>query len=47
MTDHPRFEPVKGPPDTAHRHYGGAGLVDLVPVDRGDGNCARPRLCAD
>ena len=30
MTDHPRYEPVKGPPDTAHRHYGGAGLVDLV-----------------
>jgi hypothetical protein len=30
MTDHPRFEPVKGPPDSAHRHYGGAGLVDLV-----------------
>ena len=30
MTDHPRYEPVKGPPDTAHRHYGGARLVDLV-----------------
>jgi hypothetical protein len=30
MTDHPRYEPVKGPPDTAHGHYGGAGLVDLV-----------------
>jgi hypothetical protein len=30
MTDHPRYEPVKGPPDTAHRHYGGGGLVDLV-----------------
>ena len=30
MTDHPRYETVKGPPDTAHRHYGGAGLVDLV-----------------
>jgi hypothetical protein len=30
MTDHPRYEPVKGPPDTAHRQYGGAGLVDLV-----------------
>jgi hypothetical protein len=30
MTDHPRYEPVKGPPETAHRHYGGAGLVDLV-----------------
>lgn len=30
MTDHPRYEPVKGPPDTAHRHYGGARLVDLA-----------------
>ena len=30
MTDHPRYEPVKGPPDIAHRCYGGAGLVDLV-----------------
>jgi hypothetical protein len=30
MTDYPRYEPVKGPPDTAHRHYGGARLVDLV-----------------
>jgi hypothetical protein len=30
MTDHPRYEPVKGPPDTAHRHYAGARLVDLV-----------------
>lgn len=30
MTDHPRYEQVKGPPDTAHRHYGGAGLVELV-----------------
>jgi hypothetical protein len=30
MTDHPRYEPVKGPPDTAHRHCDGAGLVDLV-----------------
>lgn len=30
MTDHPRYEPVKGPPDTAHQHYGGARLVDLV-----------------
>jgi hypothetical protein len=30
MTDHPRYEPVKSPPDTAHRHYGGAKLVDLV-----------------
>ncbi|HEX6000049.1 MAG TPA: hypothetical protein VFZ16_11760 [Hyphomicrobiaceae bacterium] len=30
MADHPRYEPAKGPPDTAHRHYGGAGLVELV-----------------
>ncbi|HKB39065.1 MAG TPA: hypothetical protein VKD72_21680 [Gemmataceae bacterium] len=30
MTDYPRYEAVKGPPETAHRHYGGAGLVDLV-----------------
>jgi hypothetical protein len=30
MTDHPRYEPVKGPPDTARRHYGGAGLVDRL-----------------
>jgi hypothetical protein len=30
MTDHPRYEAVKGPPDTAHRHYGGGALVDLV-----------------
>jgi len=30
MTDHPRFEPVKGPPETAHRRYEGARLVDLV-----------------
>ena len=30
MTDHPRFEPVKGPPDTAYRHYGGGELVDVV-----------------
>jgi hypothetical protein len=30
VTDHPRFDLVKGPPDTAYRHYGGAGLVDPV-----------------
>src|SRR5262245_27008778 len=30
MTDYPRYEAVKGPPETAHRHYGGAGLVDLA-----------------
>jgi hypothetical protein len=30
MTDHPRYETVKGPPDTAHRHYAGARLVDLA-----------------
>jgi hypothetical protein len=30
MTDYPRYEPVKGSPDTADRHYGGARLVDLV-----------------
>ena len=30
MTGHPRFELVKGSPDTAYRHYDGAGLVDFV-----------------
>jgi hypothetical protein len=30
MTDHPRYEPVKGPPAVAHRHYGGAGFFKLV-----------------
>src|SRR5512145_157483 len=30
MTDHPRYEPVTGPPDTAHRHYHGGRLVGLV-----------------
>jgi hypothetical protein len=40
MTDHPRYETVKGPPDTAHRHSGYAGLGDLVlrPVDRRRGS---------
>jgi hypothetical protein len=28
--DHPRFEPVKGGPDDAHRHYHGGRLVNLV-----------------
>jgi len=30
MTDYPRFEAIKGPPDTAHQHYNGGRLVDLV-----------------
>src|SRR5262245_46090926 len=30
MNDHPRYQPVKGPPDIAHRYYSGAGLVDVV-----------------
>lgn len=40
--DHPRFEPVKGTPEDAHRHYNGGRLVSLVlsladRYDRGDG----------
>lgn len=40
MSDHPRYEAVKGPPDTAYRQYGGAGLVELVfwLADRWRGN---------
>jgi hypothetical protein len=30
MTDQPRFEPAKGPPEEAHRHYNGACLVELL-----------------
>ena len=30
MTDHPRFEPVRGEPDKAHLNYNGGGLVDCV-----------------
>jgi hypothetical protein len=30
MSDWPRFEQVKGPPDTAHEHYFGGRLVGLV-----------------
>ena len=30
MTDHPRFEPVKGEPDVAHQAYYGGALVSLV-----------------
>jgi hypothetical protein len=30
MTDNPRYEPVMGPPDTAHRDYHGGRLVGLV-----------------
>jgi hypothetical protein len=30
MTDHPRFETVKGPPDKVHQHYYGGQLVGLV-----------------
>ena len=30
MTDYPRFEPVKGPPEVAYRAYHGGRLVDLV-----------------
>ena len=30
MTDHPRFEPVKGEPDVAHEAYYGGSLVSLV-----------------
>ena len=30
MTDYPRYEPVKGPPDVAHRGYHGGRVVDLV-----------------
>ncbi len=30
MTDHPRFEPVRGEPDVAHEAYNGGSLVSLV-----------------
>jgi hypothetical protein len=30
MTDHPRFEPVRGAPESAYRRYHGAPLVGLV-----------------
>lgn len=28
--DFPRFEPVKGPPEQAHRHHHGGRLVDFI-----------------
>ena len=30
MTDHPRFEPIRGAPDAAHLDYNGGRLVDAV-----------------
>ena len=30
MTDHPRFQLIDGERDERHRHYHGAGAVDLV-----------------
>jgi hypothetical protein len=30
MTDHPRFEPIRGAPDEAHLEYNGGRLVDAV-----------------
>jgi hypothetical protein len=42
MTHHPRYEPVKGSPDSAYRGYHGARLVSLVLgiVDRWRGKSA-------
>jgi hypothetical protein len=43
MTDYPRFEPVRGEPDTAHEAYHGGSLVSLVfrLVDRWRGRTQR------
>jgi hypothetical protein len=30
MTDHPRFEPIRGTPHDAHRNYNGGRLVVSV-----------------
>jgi hypothetical protein len=30
MTDHPRFEPIRGTPDAAHLAYNGGRLVGAV-----------------
>ena len=42
MTDYPRFERVKGPPDVAHRRYHGGPIVDLL-LSIIDGWSGRPR----